>query len=197
MKDSKNIVAKILLIVAVVLILLSIFVAISFAWFRSGQANSGSINTGNIDFTIIGNLEPLASEDSKIIAGDIIENPISIVNQVEGVDVQRQEDMLLRFFVNATIDGKPSDLLLPNFVNADDWARSAQDGGYYYLGVVGRGQSLDLISGILVSDELKNSLAGQDVSLKIEIDGIQYRFEAYKSLWQDAPPLWVQYIEEL
>lgn len=191
MKKKSNVWQYIIISLSV-LLLSGIFVTISFAWFNANDQFYGQINTANIDFTINGNLHPLNSENSKIITGDFINNPISITNKKEGVAIDRQESIFVRFYL--IVDNDVSAFLSPHFNDFSKWVYSIEDNGYYYLGVVEPNETISIIEGIDVSQNLQNTLAGQDVGLEIKIDAIQSKYQAYETLWEDAPTLWIEYI---
>lgn len=72
--------------------------------------------------------------------------------------------------------------------DSNKWVFNSADGYYYYLGGVGS-TSIRFNAGYQTNNRFNNSIAGLNVDIHFEIEGIQRPYGAYKAEWTTAPDL--------
>ena len=198
-KSQKNIL--IWLIFSLILVLLLI-VTITTAYFSNSKNSSGTIQLGEIDFTIFENNVTFQN----IVPAQTINKTVSISNSRDeaGRDVRNLGAILFRFTFSAITNDLGEDVgsqnvnnfsleNLASIVTNDDYTFC--DGYYYFNGILMPSEQTYLCSGISFSSLIGNEFQDRGISLIFNVEAIQAENEAYIELWPEAPSNWVSIIE--
>lgn len=174
-----------------IVVLLGIMIGGSLAYFSSIRSQRGDIQFAEVSGITMGDIHPLTSENSLIIPGDQIQNPISWQN-ISPIDhsITRQADVFVRVRLDATLDTVDTNAIQLIFQKPQQWIWGDQ-GYYYYTGYVAPAETIAIISGLSVSTKLTRMYSGKDVNLTIHIECLQAPYQAYQSVWADAPQYWI------
>ena len=161
-------------------VLLVTFIIASFAYNSNNKTQNGQIVLGDIDFKIIDS----GGTYENIVPGDVIPNVVKLVNarNLSGTDTKNLCSLLVRFSL------PQQDEIVSLNQNNSLWT---SDGiFYYYNGIVGRGQNINLCDSINFLKSVNNSYQGQGISVNFYVEAIQAENDAYLELWGDAPVEW-------
>lgn len=180
--------ATIAIIVLAILLLASIAVAATIAYFSSTQNATGTITLGdpiNINITQGG-----ASVSSLTFDGNAM--PGTVYAQKIGVSApDSTSDAVLRAKLTITnTDGASTTVTAST--NAKWTDNVSTDGYYYYNGVLTAGQSIDFVESITVPTELTNDDANKTFSVNVIVEALQQANDAASSVWDTAPEEWLE-----
>lgn len=72
--------------------------------------------------------------------------------------------------------------------DANKWVYNSADGYYYFLGEVGA-SNIQFNAGYKTNNSFTNSIAGDDINIRFEVQAIQRSYGAYLAEWTTAPNL--------
>ena len=180
--------ATIAIIVLAILLLASIAVAATIAYFSSTQNATGTITLGdpiNINITQGG-----ASVSSLTFDGNAM--PGTVYAQKIGVSApDSTSDAVLRAKLTITNTDGASTIVTAS-TNANWTDNVSTDGYYYYNGVLTARQSIDFVESITVPTELTNDDANKTFSVNVIVEALQQANDAASSVWDTAPEEWLE-----
>ena len=182
-------------IVFVALLVISIILIVSLAFFSNKKSAQGGITLGELDFCIF-------EDDSKIgnvLPGQTVEKKIYVANSRDKLqkDFSGLCDILIRFSVSIDGDDVPEDvkkLVDVSIENSEDFVRG--DDYIYYCNKIDVGQKISLFDKIKFDAEIDNTMQQKNVEIKVVVDALQAENEAYLDVWKDAPSAWLEKIKK-
>lgn len=177
--------ASIAIIVLSILLIASIAVGITLAFFTANANVTGSITLGdpvNINITQGG-----ASVTSLTFTGNAL--PGQVYDQVIGVSIPaKTSNALLR--AKLTITNTDGASLSVDATTVDTW-ESGEDSYYYYKGVAKASDAINFVTKITVPTALTNEDANKSFNIDIVVEAIQEANGAARSVWTTAPADWL------
>ena len=177
--------ATIAIIVLSVLLVASIAIGATVAYFASNADVTGTITLGdpvNISITQGG-----ASVTSLTFSGNAM--PGTVYDQAIGVSIPANtSDALLRAKIQLTDeDGATTSIVADT---TDSWV-SHTDDYYYYNGVASANAAIDFVTSITVPTTLTNEDANSIFTVNIIVEAIQEANYAAADVWSGAPASWI------
>lgn len=177
--------ATIAIIILTILLVASIVIGITLAYFTSSATVAGNITLGNpvtISITQGG-----ASATSLTFPGDAL--PGTVYDQAIGVVAPADmTEALMRAKLTITnADGASTN------VDADatsSWVKG-DDGYHYYNGSITANASVDYITSLTVPTSLTNEDANKTFNIEIIVETIQKANNAANAVWTTAPTDWL------
>lgn len=177
--------ASIAIIVLSILLIASIAVGITLAFFTANANVTGSITLGdpvNINITQGG-----ASVTSLTFTGNAL--PGQVYDQVIGVSIPaKTSNALLR--AKLTITNTDGASLSVDATTVETW-ESGEDSYYYYKGVAKANDAINFVTKITVPTALTNEDANKSFNIDIVVEAIQEANGAARSVWTTAPADWL------
>ncbi len=169
-----------------VLLVATIAVGITLAFFTANATVTGNITLG--DPVTISITQGGASASSLTFAGDAL--PGTVYDQAIGV--QAPTDMteaLMRAKLTITnSDGATTNV---SATTTDDWV-TGDDTYYYYNGSISANQSVDFITALTIPTTLTNEDANKTFTIEVVVETIQKANNAANSVWTTAPTDWLE-----
>lgn len=165
------------MIVIVCTTILILLLGSTFSYFKKDSAISGQIQLGELDFIV-----ETASSQETIMPGDTINLTAEILNKVAG------KTRLIPFYFRFKLTD--SENYAAN-INSNKYILG-EDGFYYYKFKLKPNAKEELFSNLLVG---KNITSGKAMDLAIYIDAVQSDYQAYIDVFENAPPEWIEFIE--
>ena len=177
--------ATIAIIILTILLVASIAIGITLAYFTSNATVAGNITLGNpvtISITQGG-----ASATSLTFPGDAL--PGTVYDQAIGVVAPADmTEALMRAKLTITnADGASTS------VDADatnNWVKG-DDGYHYYNGSISANESVEYITSLTVPTSLTNEDANKTFNIEIIVETIQKANNAANAVWTTAPTEWL------
>ena len=177
--------ASIAIIVLSILLIASIAVGITLAYFAANANVTGSITLGdpvNINITQGG-----ASVTSLTFTGNAL--PGQVYDQVIGVSIPAQSsNALLR--AKLTITNTDGASLTVDATTVDAWTKG-EDNYYYYKGTAKANDTIDFVTKLTVPTGLTNEDANKSFNIDVVVEAIQEANGAARSVWTTAPADWL------
>lgn len=177
--------STIAIIVLSVMLIASIAVGVTLAYFASDATAAGDITLGdpvNINITQGG-----SSVTSLTFASDVL--PGHVYDQVIGVSVPADtSDALLR--AKLTITNSDGATLNVEATTVDAWVEGDDD-YYYYNGVASANDSIDFVTALTIPTGLTNQDANKTFNIDISVEAIQEANNAARAVWTTAPTDWL------
>jgi hypothetical protein len=182
---KKNTTATIAVVALSVLLLASVILGVTGAFFFQDAAVGGDVTLGdpvNINLTQGG-----TSVSSLTFSGDAM--PGTIYSQPIGVSAPPDtSDAVLRGKLTITnADGASYDVTA---TTSPDWTVGGDD-YLYYEGVMSAGASTDFVTEVQVPTELENVDANKIFNINVQVESIQWANAAASQVWTTAPAEWV------
>lgn len=186
MAKSRGMSGSTFAIIALSLLLIaSIILGVTGAFFTGNATVEGTITLG--DPVTIGITQGGASASSLTFSG--VAMPGTIYDQVIGISQPAAtSDSVVR--AKLTLNNPESASVNVEATTAENWS-TAEDGYYYYQGVVKAGDAIDFVTAIKVPTSLTNDDANKAYSVNIVVEAIQFANGAAKEVWTTAPSAWV------
>lgn len=169
-----------------VLLVATIAVGITLAYFTASADVTGNITLG--DPVTISITQGGASASSLTFSGDAL--PGTVYDQVIGV--QAPADMteaLMRAKLTITnADGATTNV---EATTTSDWV-TGDDTYYYYNGSITANENIDFITALTVPTSLTNEDANKTFSIDVIVETIQKANNAANSVWTTAPAEWLE-----
>ena len=169
-----------------VLLLATVAIGVTLAYFSANATVAGNITLG--DPVTISITQGGASASSLTFSGDAL--PGTVYDQVIGV--QAPADMteaLMR--AKLTITNTDGATTVVDATTTDSWIK-ADDDYYYYEGSVTSNQSINFITAITVPTSLTNEDANKTFSIDVIVETIQRANNAANNVWTTAPADWLE-----
>ena len=166
----------------------------SFAFYYNTSTSTGTITLGEVDFSVVeyNKQEILAFPNisiSKIVSVGNYKNN-------DKTNYKNLVDIFFKYQMQIYVDGQfDEDLTKMITLNSDNFYRD--ENTYYFCDVLEAGKQVDLFQSISFSDKIGNDYQDKQIQLKLNIDAIQSKFDAYKEAWQDYPAQWEEIIKKL
>lgn len=177
--------ASIAIIVLSILLIASIVVGITLAFFTADANVTGTVTLGdpvNINITQGGASVTSLTFSDKALPGQVYD-------QVIGVSIPAQtSNALLR--AKLTITNTNGATLSVDATTVDTWTK-AEDTYYYYKGIAKASDAIDFVTKITVPTGLTNDDANKSFSINIIVEAIQEANGAARSVWTTAPTDWL------
>ena len=168
------------------LLLISIAVGGTLAYFLANASASGTITLGNpvnINITQVG-----SSASSLTFPGNAL--PGTVYDQAIGVSQPDDtSDSLVRAKLTITNTDGASKTVKATTVNT--WQKGDSDDYYYYKGTFTAGSSQDFVTSITVPTDLTNNDAKKSFSVEVVVEAIQKANGAASEVWTTAPEDWL------
>lgn len=183
--------ATIAIITLSILLIASIVIGVTLAYFTTDATVAGSITLGdpvNINITQGG-----ASVTSLTFDGTAL--PGKVYDQVIGVSIpENSSTALLRAKLTISNTGGATVNVVATTVAT--W-EAGDDGYYYYNGTGNSGDAIDFVTAVTVPTALTNADANKSFSIDIVVEAIQQAHGAARAVWTTAPIDWLnQYSPE-
>ena len=166
----------------------------SFAFYYNTSTSTGTITLGEVDFSVV--------EDNK---QEILAFPNISISKIVSVGNYKNNDktnyknlvdIFFKYQMQIYVDGQfDEDLTKMVTLNSDNFYRD--ENTYYFCDVLEAGKQVDLFQSISFSDKIGNDYQDKQIQLKLNIDAIQSKFDAYKEAWKDYPAQWEEIIKKL
>ena len=173
------------IIVLSVLLIASIAVGVTLAYFTANANVAGNVTLGdpvNINITQGG-----SSVSSLTFGDDAL--PGQVYDQVIGVSVPANtSNALLR--AKLTITNTDGASITVEATTVDTWIEGNDD-YYYYNGVASAGDSIDFVTAVTIPTGLTNTDANKTFNIDISVEAIQEANNAARSVWTTAPTEWL------
>ena len=177
--------STIAIIVLSVLLLASIAVGVTLAYFTADANVAGNVTLGdpvNINITQGGSTVTSLTFGSDALPGQTYD-------QVIGVSVPADtSDALLR--AKLTISNTDGATVNVEATTVDAWVEG-DDGYYYYNGVASANASIDFVTAVTIPTTLTNEDANKTFNIDISVEAIQEANNAARSVWTTAPTEWL------
>ena len=177
--------STIAIIVLSVMLIASIAVGVTLAYFAADSNVAGNVTLGdpvNINITQGG-----STVTSLTFSDDAL--PGHVYDQVIGVSIPADtSDALLR--AKLTISNTEGATLNVVATTVDAWIEG-DDGYYYYNGVASAGDSIDFVTAVTIPTELTNADANKTFNIDISVEAIQEANNAARAVWTTAPTDWL------
>ncbi len=177
--------STIAIIVLSVLLIASIAVGVTLAYFSADTAAEGNVTLGdpvNINITQGGStVTSLTFSDNAL--------PGHIYDQVIGVSVPANtSNALLR--AKLTISNTDGATLNVVATTVDTWVQG-EDDYYYYNGVAKANDAIDFVTQLKIPTELTNVDANKTFNIDVSVEAIQEANNAARAVWTTAPADWL------
>lgn len=185
-KERKRIKGStIAIIVLSVMLIASIAVGVTLAYFAADANVVGNVSLGdpvNINITQGG-----STVTSLTFSNDAL--PGHVYDQAIGVSIPDDtSDALLR--AKLTISNTEGATLNVEATTVDTWVEG-DDGYYYYNGVASAGDSIDFVTAVTIPTGLTNADANKTFNIDISVEAIQEANNAARAVWTTAPAEWL------
>ena len=178
--------STIAIIVLSILLIASIAIGVTIAYFTSSATVAGNITLG--DPVTISITQGGASASTLTFAGDAL--PGTVYDQAIGVSAPAEmTEALMRAKLTITnTDGATSNV---DATTTGDWVEGDDD-YYYYNGTVSANDNIDFITNITIPTSLTNADANKTYSIEVIVETIQQANNAANAVWTTAPSEWLQ-----
>lgn len=185
-KERKRIKGStIAIIVLSVMLIASIAVGVTLAYFAADANVVGNISLGdpvNINITQGGSTVTSLTFSNNALPGHVYDQAI-------GVSVPANtSDALLR--AKLTISNTEGATLNVVATTVDAWVQGNDD-YYYYNGVASAGDSIDFVTAVTIPTGLTNEDANKTFNIDVSVEAIQAANNAARAVWTTAPSEWL------
>lgn len=178
--------STIAIIVLSVLLIASIAIGATLAYFTADADVTGTITLGdpvNISITQGGSAVTTLTFTDDAMPGTVYDQAIGVL-----VPADTSNCLLRAKVVLTEQDGSTSEVTA---TTTDSWQENAADTYYYYNGVGTAGNSIDFITSITVPTTLTNEYANKVYTVNVIVEAIQEANYAAANVWTDAPADWI------
>ena len=178
--------ATIAIITLSVLLIATVAIGITLAYFTANTSVAGNITLG--DPVTISITQGGASASSLTFAGDAL--PGTVYDQPIGVlaPADMTEALMRAKLTITNADGATTNV---DATTTADWV-DGDDDYYYYNGSVTANASIDFITSITVPTSLTNADANKTFNIDVVVETIQRANNAANSVWTTAPSDWLE-----
>ena len=178
--------STIAIIVLSILLLASVAIGVTIAYFTSSATVAGNITLG--DPVTISITQGGASVESLTSAGDAL--PGTVYDQPIGVSAPAQmTEALMRAKLTITnTDGATTNV---EATTTGSWT-TGDDDYYYYNGTVNANDNIDFITQVTIPTSLTNADANKTYTINVVVETIQQANNAANAVWTTAPSEWLE-----
>lgn len=178
--------STIAIIVLSILLLASVAIGVTIAYFTSSATVAGNITLG--DPVTISITQGGASVESLTFAGDAL--PGTVYDQPIGVSAPAQmTEALMRAKLTITnTDGATTNV---EATTTGSWT-TGDDDYYYYNGTVNANDNINFITQVTIPTSLTNADANKTYTINVVVETIQQANNAANAVWTTAPESWLQ-----
>ena len=178
--------STIAIITLAVLLVASIAIGITLAYFTASATVTGNISLG--DPVTISITQGGASASSLTFAGDAL--PGTVYDQAIGVQSPAaMTEALMRAKLTITnSDGATTNV---EATTTGEWV-SGEDSYYYYNGSITANQNINFITALTIPTSLTNADANKTFTIEVVVETIQKANNAANSVWTTAPAEWLE-----
>jgi len=177
--------STIAIIVLSIMLIASIAVGVTLAYFASDANVEGNVGLGdpvNINITQGG-----STVTSLTFSDDAL--PGHVYDQVIGVSVPANtSDALLR--AKLTISNADGLTLTVEATTVNAWVKG-DDGYYYYNGIASAGDAIEFVTAVTIPSQMTNEYANKTFNINISVEAIQEANNAARAVWTTAPTDWL------
>ncbi len=177
--------STIAIIVLSILLVASMAIGVTLAYFSSTATVAGNVTLGdpvNINITQGG-----ASVTSLTFSNDAL--PGHVYDQVIGISVPADtSDALLR--AKLTISNTEGATVNIEAATVNSWVKGG-DEYYYYNGVASAGDAIDFVTAVTIPTTLTNADANKTFNIDVAVEAIQEANNAARAVWTTAPTEWL------
>lgn len=177
--------STIAIIVLSVMLVASIAVGVTLAYFSADAEVAGNITLGdpvNINITQGGSAVTSLTFSDNVLPGHVYD-------QVIGVSIpENTSNALLR--AKLTISNTEGATLNVEATTVDAWVK-ADDEYYYYNGVASANDAIDFVTAVKIPTGLTNVDANKTFNIDIAVEAIQEANNAAREVWTTAPEEWL------
>ena len=197
-KKSKNNTNLAILFIISTFVFVGVVVAVTTAYFSNTSNVAGSIQLGELDFSLTSNC---VAQNNILLPNSYVGLSTSITNSRDenGTNYNNLCKILYNFSVYAVVDDQIDDDITQFLWYQIDNEKYIQDdnGTFYYVGFVNAGENEVLFDNVFLDSEIGNEYQGKELQFFVNINAIQAENDAYKELWNDAPDEWLDEIENI
>lgn len=178
--------STIAIIVLSILLLASVAIGVTIAYFTSSATVAGNITLG--DPVTISITQGGASVESLTFAGDAL--PGTVYDQPIGVSAPAQmTEALMRAKLTITnTDGATTNV---EATTTGSWT-TGDDDYYYYNGTVNANDNINFITQVTIPTSLTNADANKTYTINVVVETIQQANNAANAVWTTAPSEWLE-----
>lgn len=177
--------STIAIIVLSIMLIASIAVGVTLAYFTSDANVAGNVTLGdpvNINITQGGSTVTSLTFSDNVLPGHVYD-------QVIGVSIPADtSNALLR--AKLTISNTDGLTINVQATTVDSWVE-ADDDYYYYNGVATEGDQIDFVTAVKIPTEMTNEYANKTFNIDISVEAIQEANNAARAVWTTAPTEWL------
>lgn len=177
--------STIAIIVLSILLIASIAIGVTLAYFTGTTTVAGNITLGDpvtISITQGGSSVSSLTFDEKALPGTVYSQSIGVQAP------EAMTDALIR--AKLTIADADGGTTTVDATTTDNWVEGDDD-YYYYNGVLTAGDNVDFITSVTIPTTLTNSDANQTYNIDIIVEAIQQANNAANAVWTTAPTEWL------
>ena len=177
--------STIAIIVLSILLLASLAIGVTLAYFSGGADVAGDITLGDpvtISITQGGASVSSLTFGSDAMPGTVYDQPIGVTSPAN------TSNALLR--AKLTISDADGTTTNVQVATTDDWTEGTDD-YHYYNGVLTASSSVDFITSLTVPTSLTNEAANSTYTVNVIVEAIQEANNAANAVWTTAPVEWL------
>lgn len=177
--------ATIAIIILAILLVASIAIGITLAYFTSSATVAGNISLGNpvtISITQGGASASSLTFPGDALPGTVYDQPIGVVAPADMTEALMRAKLTI---TNA--DGASTNV---DAASTSSWVKG-DDGYHYYNGSISASQSVDYITSLTVPTSLTNEDAKKSFTIEVIVETIQRANNAANAVWTTAPTDWL------
>ncbi len=177
--------ATIAIIVLSVLLIASLAIGITLAYFTSSNNVTGQISLGdpvNIQITQGGAVAQSLTFDGKALPGTVYDQSIGI-----SAPATMTEALMRAKLTITNTEGASKNV---EAQTTESW-QEGEDNYYYYNGKVNANNKIDFVTSITVPTTLTNEDANKTFTVEVIVETIQAANNAANSVWSTAPSEWL------
>ena len=178
--------ATIIIAILSVLLVATVAVGVTLAFFTANTTVTGNITLG--DPVTISITQGGASASSLTFAGDAL--PGTVYDQAIGVQSPAaMTEALMRAKLTITnSDGATTNV---EATTTGEWV-TGEDSYYYYNGSITANQNINFITALTIPTSLTNADANKTFTIEVVVETIQKANNAANSVWTTAPAEWLE-----
>ncbi|MBR6778623.1 MAG: SipW-dependent-type signal peptide-containing protein [Clostridia bacterium] len=177
--------STIAIIVLSILLLASVAIGVTLAYFTSTADVTGNITLGDpVTITIT---QGGATASSLTFSGDAL--PGSVYDQAIGVAAPANTTTAL-IRAKLTITNTEGATVNVEAATTNNWTEGTDD-YYYYNGTLSAGSAVDFVTAVTIPTSLTNTDANKTFTIDVVVEAIQQANNAANTVWTTAPEDWL------
>lgn len=174
--------SQLTIVILSILLVASIVIGITGAFFTNTNTASGDITLGdpvNVSITQGGATVTTLTFSNKALPGDVYNQPIGVTVPDNSTSAVVRVKLTLGDTLSTPVA----------VTTTSDWVKG-DDNYYYYNGKLDANQSANFATAVTVPTTLTNTDANKVYNINIVVEAIQYANSAAKTVWETAPEDW-------